>query len=500
MTLTASPATPLPGQTLRVGQYLRVSKDRTKRGISVDQQRDDNEAVAADEGWKIVETYIDNDRSASRYATRVREDFPRLIADLRLGRLDVLILWESSRGSRQVEEWIEMINLATTRGTRFYITTHERIYDPAIDRDRKALLEDAIDSEYEASKTRTRILRSANATAQKGKPWGRCPYGYKRIYDYTSSKRQLKQVPNPDEAEVVKRIYKDLNRGVPLAALARALNADGIRPREAPKWVAPLVRDIALREAYIGKRFYKGALINGTWDAIIDEAVYWAVKQRLTSPERKTTVRPGKAAHLLSMIVQCAVCDQPLVRKVALSKSRTGKVGLRTPSYVCNGSGGGHVSINQANVDHFVAMMVCNWFHAHWDEYTAGEINANDEAALAAQGEVVHLEVEMDQRIQEAVLSGATGRAVAIMEQTYLKRISDARERGRETATPLELRWMFDGPEDEIAARWDAAPMAARREVVRKLFAAIKVRRRVPGQGYHGPVKDRVDLTWREMS
>lgn len=39
--------------------YLRVSLDATGEHLAVERQHDDCEKIAADRGWRVVETYID---------------------------------------------------------------------------------------------------------------------------------------------------------------------------------------------------------------------------------------------------------------------------------------------------------------------------------------------------------------------------------------------------------------------------------------------------------
>src|SRR6266567_9558500 len=97
--------------TLKGREYLRVSQDRSGRARSVEEQHDDNMAAGQAHGFTINgEAYADVSLSASRYATKVRGEFRELLADLEHGRFgaDVLVLWESSRGSRKVGEWVTL--------------------------------------------------------------------------------------------------------------------------------------------------------------------------------------------------------------------------------------------------------------------------------------------------------------------------------------------------------------------------------------------------------
>src|SRR4029077_3581755 len=80
--------------------------------------------------------------SASTYRTGApRVDFPQLLADIATGAFgaDVLLMWEASRGSRQVGEWLALIELCASRGVLIAAYSKGmRFYDPAAPEDRAA--------------------------------------------------------------------------------------------------------------------------------------------------------------------------------------------------------------------------------------------------------------------------------------------------------------------------------------------------------------------------
>ncbi|MFF3911317.1 recombinase family protein [Streptomyces sp. NPDC001848] len=79
-TLTAAPVAP---STLTGREYLRVSQDSSGRQRSVSEQHDDNARATTDHGITLGEPYVDNDKSASMFATKERDDFRRLITKVR---------------------------------------------------------------------------------------------------------------------------------------------------------------------------------------------------------------------------------------------------------------------------------------------------------------------------------------------------------------------------------------------------------------------------------
>jgi DNA invertase Pin-like site-specific DNA recombinase len=270
MTLTSA----APTATIRAAQYLRVSLDRSGHARSTDEQRADNErAVAEQPGWTLVETYRDDNRSASRYARKVREDYARLLGDLERGAFDLLILWESSRGSRKVSEWCRLIELCQERRVQVYVTSHGRSYDPANERDERSLLEDAVDSQYESGKVSKRVKRSAASNARDGLPHGRIPFGYERIYD-ERTKRLVEQRPMPAEATEVRGIFEQIAAGVSLRAIVADLTERGVPTRTGAPWGSQTVRQIALNLTYLGKRTHLGTVTSGVWPPLVNEETF----------------------------------------------------------------------------------------------------------------------------------------------------------------------------------------------------------------------------------
>ncbi len=484
----------------RACQYLRVSQDKKKRARSVDQQDDANVSATAAHGLTISGTYKDNDRSASAYATKTREDFERLVTDLDTAMWDALALWETSRGSRDVDEWIDLIKICQRRDVLIYVTSEDRFYDVRRNRrDRSALIKAASKGEDDSIETSIRIKRDVAAAAKEGRPHGQTPYGYERVYDAVT-RELIEQRPKPDEAAVVKRIFTELARGEALNAVTRALNNDGIRPRRAEKWVAPLVRRIALSETYRGKREHReitydgkraaqGQITDAIWPELVDDATFYSVRRILTDPRRRATFKPGKAQHLLSMIALCAECGAPMhVRRYE-------KTGGKAERYLCRGNG--CASINKRLLDDYITDEVFARLEDRWEAFTSGDDHATDAKLLAARDEVAALQARLDEHYDEAAAGRLSAKALARIEPQIEAEIAVARKRERQAATPPILRWVLDGPREDLRERWESAPAAARREVVKELFSEIKVYRRPPGGAYLAPAEERVAVYYR---
>jgi site-specific DNA recombinase len=279
-------------------EYLRVSYDRSGRERSQNEQHDDNARACTEHAITLATPYRESgSASASRYARKSRDDFARLLADLESGRFgaNVLVLWESSRGSRKVGEWVTLIELCEDQGVSIFVTTHGREYDPGNARDRRSLLEDAVDSEYESSKVSARARRASAANAAAGKPHGRVPFGYQRRYD-ERTKAFLAQEPHPDQAPIVREVFIRVRAGHSLRAIARDFEARGFVNRSGRPFTAAHLRVLALTASYAGVRLHDpegkrtGRRVNvygapgvqqtpGTWPALVSLEESWPCRR-----------------------------------------------------------------------------------------------------------------------------------------------------------------------------------------------------------------------------
>ncbi len=463
-------------------EYLRVSMDRSGRARSVDEQHDDNQQAARGRGVTLAEPYVDNSVSASRYTSKVRGDFNRLLGDLASGRFDAeeLWLWEHSRGSRRVSEWVQLIEACEQAGVHIYVTTHGRAYAPANGRDRRSLLEDAVDSEYESSKVSVRSKRAAAANAAAGLPHGPTPYGYQRIYD-PLTKRLVRQEPHPEEAPVVRELFDRLRRGHSLRGIAADFAARGIgtRARERDGVMVPgkpfsaqHLRSMALTPVYIGLRIHApgqvgghrhdltGA-VKGIWEPLVTEETFYGVRRMLNSPERKTT-RPGRARHLLSLIAKCGECGGPLAVTRRADRARPAQVGEER--YQCNTKG--CVRVNKAELDALAEDAILGYLSGPDVYEPLAVAEHGDDRLQQVRGDLGKARAELDD-LRTAVVAGRLSVAnLTAVEPGLLTRVTTLEDDERELATPSALRRLLD-PGEDIRLTWKDKDIAVQRAVAR---------------------------------
>jgi DNA invertase Pin-like site-specific DNA recombinase len=483
------------GKTL-AREYLRVSLDKSGRERSQDEQHNDNQRVADEHGWTLGEPYRDTG-SASRFASNGRAGYDRLVTDLAAGNFgaDLLVLWESSRGSRKVGEWVTLIELCEEGSVKIAVTTHGRVYDPSNARDRRSLIEDATDAEYETAKLSARARRAAAANAAAGKPHGPTPYGYVRRYDPVT-RRLVAQDPEPTEAAVVRELFDRVTKGHSLKAITRDFEQRGIRARSGKVFHAATLRAMLQRPLYAGLRAHapgrmtrqerqrKATVVDGSWPALVPRATYLTVQRLVSDPARKTA-RPGRGKHLLSMVALCDVCSGPLAVTY-----RSGR-----PEYQCHRRS--CVRVNKAELDQFAETAILALL-ARPDNVERLVQVGDGEQLQQLRDEIAVIRAELDDLADQVGRGDLSATLAARAEPAILERLRATEAREAELSTPSALRGLIS-PGKDVARRWKAAPMSAKREVVRLLLTPdglgeLRVTR-TPSPGRHSPIEDRV--RWR---
>lgn len=482
--------------------YERLSDK--KGGTSLERQAGDNSVAAAENGWRLGAAYVDDGLSASRFATKVRDDFEQLVADLEDGPTgressfgaDILMLWESSRGSRRVGEWVTLIELCEAKSVRIWVTTHERLYNPRNGRDRKSLLDDAVDSEYESYKTHTRVIGTAALEAGKGRPHGAAPDGLMPVYDGKTGDL-VTWVENPERSGPIKELFKLLEAGVTLHQIEAEFKKAGYLNLSGRPFVREHLRDFALRHAYVGLRYHKGAIYEGVWDGFVPRTRFWNVQRILSDPSRRTT-RGGRAVHALTAGLWCARCDS--VHGVNKRQGRN--------VYRCQN---GCVMIHKEPVDDLIiGSEVVNsdgttarhpgsllTFLAREDLYALLTASRGDDGSLdVLRGELARERAEMAkmENADADTLEEAQVLARSIKKKRDVINALEEKER-KISLPPVLLRLVRPGV--EIWEAWHALSVSAKRDVVRIILSPHLLGRVYihpsPKTGPNQPILERIE-------
>lgn len=465
----------LDARGLIAREYRRLS-DR-KGGRSLDDQGRDNRDAADEREWTLGDPYVDDGRSASRYARRRRDDFDRLVADLQSGPTgrrsafgaDVLMLWESSRGSRQVGEWVSFIELCEAKRVLIWVTTHERLYDPANGRDRKALIDDAVDSEYESYKTHRRLVRTAPGDAARGRPYGKAPWGLRPVYDPKNGKLLTWEAdPTPagttaaGRDQAVRELFEILEAGHSTGHAARVFLKRGYLNSIRQPFGREHLRRMARCHAYAGLRYYKGTVYQGVWDGLVTETQFWTVNRLLTAPGRTSPSR-GKLLHVLTAALTCGRC-------IKLMGTRFEKGHFLYRCATCG------LRINKAGVDELLLGTrredpgLLLDFLARPDIYEVLSVpDADDPAVRQVQADLARARAERDEM---ETATGGTLAEVRLLANSLAQKqaeVSQLEVRERELMLPAVVLSVIK-PGRDVWDTWAETPIRTQRIIARMIL------------------------------
>jgi hypothetical protein len=372
------------------------------------------------------------------------------------------------------------------------VTTHHRCYDPTNARDRRSLIDDANDAEFESAKTSQRTKRDAAAAAVAGRAHGLTPYGYKRVYD-PITRRLIAQEADPAESKVVVELFDRLAAGDSLIAIANDFERRGIRSRKGNVFAPQVLRHMALNLSYVGKRVHSPNRLPRTylgnpensydaiWPRLVDDATFYAVQARLLDPSRSTT-RPGRAKWLLSMIARCDVCAAWLTIKFRNGERR----------YMCHAKT--CVAVDADELDAWAEREVLGILTKPNVVKRLMPGAADPVALEAARGEVSRVKAEHRNLIRQVGDGRLSAAMAAGAEPPILNRLALAEAKVVELTAPTGLRHLVE-PGAKVQAQWKSMPMPAKREVVRLLFSAgvLGVLSVAPGRGQSTQARIRLD-------
>lgn len=461
---------------LRAGVYGRESKGKTKSvddqvslGLRVIEQQPD---------WVLAGKY-DDGSSASRFATKAREDWARLAQDLAAHKLDVLVIWEVARGTRDTKDGFPWLDMCRDNGVLIYVMVDEELYDPRktshYDRLARAILDGVKESNTTSDRT-LRGVREAAARETGATPHGKVPYGYRRqLRNPDLIQRPPKmpwdefyvQVPDPATAPIVVEIFHRIGRADPIIHIMRDFTERGVPSPRGRTWHAGTIRAIVQSVAYIGKRKHKplGApkdtpaeVYDAVWPALVTETEWQAANRVLAEPGRRTS-KPGQKKWLLSYIALTKCGGQ--VYGVPARDGRTAK-------YVCYVDG--CTGIGQWDLDEYITRLV--QARLLRDDAKDLLVRGDSDARQAAEQLA-----ELERRLDEWRRSGARGETspatLAVVERELVPQIEDAQRRRTSATVPAALVDLVTA--DDSRAVWESLPVAGRREVIQVLFREIRI-------------------------
>lgn len=335
MKVLTIPATPQIGnkaakveiKKLRVAAYCRVSTDNEEQAGSYETQVTHyREYITANPEWVFVDVYADEGISATN--TKKRDDFNRMIDDCKKGLIDFILTKSISRFARNTVDCLNYIRILKEMNIPVFF---EKENINSMDAKGEILLTIMASLAQQESESLSKNVKlGMQYRFQNGEVMvnAKCFLGYDKDENGNL-------VINPQEAEIVKRIFLEYLEGASCQKIAKGLMRDGIlTSRGNPRWHDSSIRLILENEKYMGdallqktytvdflnkKRIKNNGImpkyyIEDHHEAIIPKELFMRVQEEIArrSSERDLQGRRKgfSAAHAFSQIVFCADCGE----------------------------------------------------------------------------------------------------------------------------------------------------------------------------------------------
>lgn len=397
---------------LRAAEYMRYSTDNQTEN-SIAYQQAGIRKYAREHSIQIVASF--QDEAASGTNTD-RRGFQALVAAANRREFDAVIIYDITRGSRDVGDWFTFRKAMMYLGIKVISASGQKLGDLTNSADFLTELITVGMGQVEVLGTRQKSIDGVAVKAKQGAFLGGVPpLGYDIVCGH--------YVVNPAEAQLVRKIFAWYAAGKSYDYIIDHLNgALGKRGRPIGK---NTLNGLLKNERYIGvytwnKKKYKvmrkwagGGLnpnverIEGAIPAIIDDNTWRKVQDRMNNNKRNAKNK-AKHTYLLSGLIECEECGAAYV-----GHASTNKKGYTTRYYCCGNKYRTHTcgakNINADEIETFVVQHLKEYLRttdfAATAQYIADQINGAAPDLKAEKSELAQIEKKIANGVQ-AVLAG----------------------------------------------------------------------------------------------
>ncbi len=243
-------------------------------------------------------------------------------------QIDVIVVYKVDRLTRSLADFAKLVELFDAHDVSFFSVTQS--FNTTSSMGRLTLNVLLSFAQFEREVIGERVRDKIAASKRKGL-WvgGPVPLGYRSV------DKKLEIVP--EEATLVRKIFKTYLDLGSIGALANALNAEGLKPKPrrlangqdiqaACYRVGPLAHLLKNR-FYLGEVVYRGEICPGEHAAILDRELFEAVQQRL----KEQAVERSNRRLSSSAVLAGKLCDD---RGNPMTPTYASKKGIRYRYYV----------------------------------------------------------------------------------------------------------------------------------------------------------------------
>lgn len=301
-----------------VAVYIRVSTDRQTE-YSPDEQLNQIKKFAKTNGYEIDPKYIYKDEGISGRKAEKRPAFMEMISTAKTkpkSPFSKILVHKLDRFSRNREDSVVYKSLLKKECNVDVISITENFGDDKFSIILESMLEAM--AEYYSLNLSDEVMKGMIPRAEKGLVNAKPPFGYKMI--------NSNYVIEEKEAETVRYIFNEFEKGVSFKNIAIALNNLGFTTKKGNLFEVRTVEYILRNPAYKGYllwtpnlgfhtgsikiRLEKGILRKGNYEPIITEEQFDNVNKIIDEQKKKYKYSTKKTtkANWLKRLVRCSSC------------------------------------------------------------------------------------------------------------------------------------------------------------------------------------------------
>ena len=313
---------------LRVAAYCRVSTDSDEQATSYDAQIEHyTEYILKNPDWTLAGIFADDGITGTN--TKKREEFNRMIDECMAGNIDMIITKSISRFARNTLDCLKYIRQLKEKNIPVFF---EKEAINTMDSKGEVLLTIMASLAQQESQS---LSQNVKLGLQYRYQQGHVQVNHNRFLGYTKD-ADGHLVIDPEQAEIVRRIYREYLEGSSMDKIASGLEADGILTGAGKtKLHTSTINKILRNEKYIGdallqktyttdfltkKRIKNNGTVpqyyvEGDHEAIIPKDIFLLVQEELIRRRRVHTSKSGKrhcysCKHCFAQIVFCGECGE----------------------------------------------------------------------------------------------------------------------------------------------------------------------------------------------
>ena len=321
---------------LRVAAYCRVSTEQEEQQNSYQVQIDYyTDLINKNKEWELAGIFADEGISGTQ--TKKRTEFNKMIRLCKKRKIDLVLCKSISRFARNTVDTLEYVRQLKDLGIGV-IFEKENINTLTMTSEFMiALYGSFAQAESES------ISKNVSWGVEKAFRDGKVRYNYKQLYGYRKGEDGKPEII-PEEAEVVKLIYKLYLDGYTLRKISQYLKVLNIPRRDYPIWSLDSINSLLSNEKYVGDALLQKSytvdcithkkvknngekakyLVTDAHKGIIDRDTYNLVQQEMTrrssmrKKSDKCVTEQGKysSKYALSEIMVCSECGAAYRRQI----------------------------------------------------------------------------------------------------------------------------------------------------------------------------------------